>query len=100
VIQGKNLRFIGRMSKNKLYAKYTSEVRSKVKISKNKEEELLVRSFLKGLLSTPPRYNLNRLELLTYSEIVAYIQRYNPSIKITENTLAILKTRLKTKEIQ
>jgi hypothetical protein len=101
VSQGKNLRFISRLSKNKLYAKYTSEVKSKELIrSKNQEEERIVRCFIKGLLSTPPKYNLNRLDLISYLDIVEYIHSYNPLIKITENTLSILKSRLKTSEMQ
>lgn len=101
VSQGKNLRFISRLSKNKLYAKYTSEGKSKISISsRNKEEEVIVRTFIKGLLSTPPRYKLNRLELISYTDIIDYIQKYNPLIKITENSLAVLKLRINTKGIQ
>ena len=87
--QGKNLRFIGRMYKNKLYGKHTSVLQS-VKKYKNKEE-MVIRNFLKGLLSTPPKFNLNRRVLLGYKDIVEYMLSYNPSLKITVSSLAYLK---------
>jgi len=89
------------MSKNKVYAKFTSEVKSKENIkSKNKEEESIIRTFIKGLLSTPPKYKLNRLELVSYAEIVDYVHKFNPSIKISESALAVIKQRINTKEIK
>lgn len=101
VSQGKNLRFLSRMSKNKLYAKFTNDVKNKKNIScKNKEKEGLIRSFVKGLLSTPPKYNLNRIELTNYTEIIEFLRLYDPSIKLSENTLAVIKSRVNNQKIQ
>jgi hypothetical protein len=101
VSHGKNLRFIGRLSKNKQYAKYLSGVKSKENISSsNKEEEVIVRTFIKGLLSTPPKYNLNRFELKSYRDIVEYIHQYNPLIKLSESALAMVQRRINVKDIQ
>jgi len=101
VSHGKNLRFIGRLSKNKQYAKYLRGVKSKENISSsNKEEEVIVRTFIKGLLSTPPKYNLNRFELKSYRAIVEYIHQYNPLIKLSESALAMVQRRINVKDIQ
>jgi hypothetical protein len=100
ISHGKNLRFISRLSKNKLYAKYLGVKRKENISSSNKEEEVIVRTFIKGLLSTPPKYNLNRFKVKTYREIIDYIHQYNPSIKLNESALAMVQRRIKVKEIQ
>ena len=91
--QGKNLRFINNLSKNKLYGKFTSGGKS---ISGyNSGEELTIRSFLKGLLSTPPKFNLNRDGFYNYTDIVDYLKEFNPKIKISESELALIKHKVK-----
>jgi hypothetical protein len=92
IIQGQNLRFISRLSKNKLYGKFTSPGKS-MRVYKN-NEEIVIRNFLKGLLSTPPLFNLNRSGFLTYEEILDFINHYNPSIKVTVGMLSNLKWRV------
>jgi len=86
------------MSKKILYTKYTGS--SKTVTKYNSEEEIVVRSFLKGLLSTPPSFNLNREELNSYSLIVDYIKDYNPSIKISTVSLAKIKERVNTRKLK
>ena len=88
VTQAKNLRYIARMSKTKLYTKFSSV---KSLNSYKDEDELAIRKFLKGLLSTPPCFNLSRDDLLSYPLIIEYIQNYNPKLKYSPATLAKIK---------
>ena len=98
VLEGKNLRFIARMSKTKQYSKYNSEGKSIALYNNN--EEIAIRNFLKGLLITPAMFNLNRRELNSYTSIVEYIKNYNPLFKINEVTLAQVKRRVNAKQIK
>jgi len=91
VSQGKNLRFIARMSKTRLYTKYSSGPRVS---SYKSNEEIAVRNFLKGLFSTPPMYNLHRKELVSYPLVLEFLQGYNSKLKYSESRLAIIKHRL------
>ena len=87
----KNMRFISRMSKTKLFTRFSS-VKT---VNKYKDDEdMVVRKFLKGLLSTPPLFNLHREELMSYQLIQEYLERYNPKIKYTVGMLAIIKYRV------
>jgi len=87
--QGHNLRVIGRLAKNKLFGKFTSAGRRKRKYKNAKE--VVVRNFIKGLVSTPPLFNLKRSELFTNKCIIDYINAYDPTIKISENSISQLK---------
>lgn len=93
VNQGKNLRFIAKLSKNKQYGKYTGV--AKIVSKYNNRDEIAVRNFLKGLLSTPPKFNLNREEFKTYQSIVDFIKEYNPKIIVTRDSLGSLNNRVK-----
>ena len=96
VTQGKNLRFIGRMSKTKLYGKYTSEGRGKSKT----KEDMIVRYFIYGLLSQPPKFKLNRNELKSYQLIAEFLHSFNPQLKISASGLAKLKYRINKNELK
>ena len=88
---GENLRFIGRVSKNKQYSRF-----SNLGGSGNRYRhpvELAVRNFVKGLLTEPPMFNLHRVGLESNQKIVDFIHRFNPSLKITVNSIALLKNR-------
>lgn len=91
--QGKNLRYISQLSKRKLYGKYISS--GKALNSYGSKVEIAVRNFLKGLLSTPPKFNLNRNDFFTYCSIVEFIKSFNSEIKITESELALMQHRVK-----
>ena len=96
--QGKNLRFIGRLSKSIPYAKYTSAGKS---LSKYKnQDEIAVRNFLKGLLSTPPMFNLNREEFYGYQSIIDFVKNYSSTINITDESLAKIKQRVSKKNFK
>lgn len=86
-----NLRFISKINKTGLYSKQTSAG------SKNSSyrtyEDLAVRNFIKGLLSTPPKFNLNRTELDSYRKIIDFIQAYEPRMKYTVASISALKNR-------
>lgn len=92
ISQGQNLRFIGRLSKNKQYGKYTS---IKTVTNYKSQEEVVIRNFLKCLLSSPPLFNLY-YDFANYQEILEYIHSYNPQLKLTSDDIAILKYRTKT----
>jgi hypothetical protein len=53
-----NLRFISKQAKVKQYSKYSNIRCDSSKYSK--QEDLVVKNFLKGLLASPPMFNLNR----------------------------------------
>lgn len=91
--QGKNLRYISQISKRQLYGKYISS--GKVLKSYGSKDEIAIRNFLKGLLSTPPKFNLNRNDFYTYGSIVEFIKRFNSEIELKENELALMQYRLK-----
>jgi hypothetical protein len=80
--------------KTKLYGKYSNIGVGKLKYKGNKSnEEIIVRNFLKGLLTTPPLFNLSPDSFYGYGNIIEFIKEFDPSIKITPNMLAHLKQR-------
>ena len=91
ITEGENLRFISSMYKKKLYGKYTSMDNKANKYTDT--EEIAVRNFLKGLLTTPPMFNLKEDVFYTRREIIDFIQQYNPKYKYTEIQLAKYKRR-------
>ena len=91
VREGENLRFISRMYKNKLYGKFSG-----VSTGINKytcTEEIAVRNFLKGLLSTPPMFNLHPGSFYDYKEIITFVKNYNPSLRVSVSSLSNYKNR-------
>jgi hypothetical protein len=98
VIQGRNLRFISRLCKQPQYGKYIGGG-TKYRGYKSKDE-LAVRNFLKCLLSVPPLFNLTREELNSYPLIMDYIKVYNPSIILSENSLAVMTYQLKRAKVK
>jgi len=46
-----------------------------------------INNIVKGLLSEPPLFNLHRVELPKYKDIVEILKRFNPTIKLTFITL-------------
>lgn len=93
IAQGRNLRTITKISKTKAFGRYNSVGKSKNKYKNT--EEVAVRHFLKGLLSTPPLYNITCSDLYGYQSIVDYVKGYNPSIPVSKSGLAMLKLRIK-----
>lgn len=92
ITQGKNLRFMAKLNKTKLYSNYTSKG-NKGK-SYKKHVDLAVLNFLKGLLTEPPMFNLNREGLESYTKIVSYLKEFDSKIGVTEHDVANLKGRL------
>lgn len=95
---GQNLRAISKISKNKLFGKYTSGGTNERKYSR--VEDVAVRNFLKGLLSTPPLFNLNRDNFYGYPSIVEYIKTYDSSIKLTCPALAVIQYRVNVDKLK
>jgi hypothetical protein len=91
--QGKNLRFIARLCKNKQYGKYTNIERG-VNLYKD-NTEIAIRKFLVGLLSTPPRFNLNRESFYSYASILEYLSIFNPASQLTVRDISVLQNRVK-----
>ena len=82
------------MYKTKLYGKYSNIGVGKLKYKGNKSnEEIIVRNFLKGLLTTPPLFNLNIDSFYRYGGIIEFINDFDPSFNITPKMLAHLKQR-------
>jgi hypothetical protein len=92
ISEGKNLRYISQLVKRKEYGKYISL--GKGFNSYACKDEIAVRNFLKGLLSTPPKYNLNRSDFISYASIVEFVKGFDSGIKVTESGLALMQFRL------
>ena len=91
VKQCENLRFISKQPKLKQYSKFSNLNCDSTKYKK--QEDVVVKNFLKGLLSSPPLFNLNRQGLESYESIVRYIKDFDPLFKLTEYNLAVLRQR-------
>jgi len=85
----KNLRFMSKLHKQRLYNKQSSI------LSGNKYKDytdLAIRTFIKGLLSNPPKYNLED-GLSDYSGIIEFLRKFNSSLKISKQSISNLKNR-------
>ena len=91
VQDGDNLRSISRMYKQKLYGKFSNAGAGVNKYRGN--EEIAVRYFLKGVVATPPKFNLPIDSFNTYREIIAFVKDFNPKLRFTENDLSKYKSR-------
>jgi hypothetical protein len=87
---GEGLRFIGSLVKKKLFGKYTSSSgNNKYKIS----DEIAVRNFLKGVVSTPPLFNLPSDCFKTRKDLISFVERYNPALNISLESLSRYRQR-------
>ena len=91
VKQGENLRFISSLYKKKLYGKYTRLSTNANKYKYN--EEIAIRNFIKGLLMTPPKFNLQRGVLFDRQSIVDFVNGYNPGRKYSVESISRYKHR-------
>ena len=84
-----NLRSLAKLPRSVVYNQYSSTIR----VNKYKNHtDLAIRSFLKGLLSHPPRFGLvNDFE--NYTEIVNFIKKFDPSVRISKSSISNLKNR-------
>ena len=89
VSEGENLRYISRLNRTKVYGKYTSVGKSANRYIAN--EDMAIRNFIKGLLTTPPLYNLPANAFWRLRDVIAFVREYNPTIKYCENTLSNYK---------
>jgi hypothetical protein len=92
VTDGKNLRFIGSLLKKNTYGKYLSGGGVSTKYAD--KSELAVRNFVKGLVSSPPKYNLPPHEFITNIEILDYVKRYKPELKLSVDQVSLYKNRV------
>lgn len=89
VTESSNFRYLMKLSRNSNYNKETSgSGDNNYKGTKDK----FVRSFLKGLLHTPPKFNLNN-DFSSYADIITYLQEFDPTIKLTKSGISRLKNR-------
>jgi hypothetical protein len=89
VTESRKFRYLMRLSRNASYNKETSGSSGNAyKGTKDK----FVRSFLKGLLHTPPRFNLIN-DFSGYAEIISYLKEFDPTIKLTKSGISHLKNR-------
>ena len=96
VPQGQNFRFLAKICKLKQYSRFTKVGGCRYK----NIEDVAVLNFIKGLVQEPPMFNLDRSELPLYKDIVNFLKSFNPSMKVTENSIASLKKRnIKLKSI-
>jgi hypothetical protein len=85
------LRFVGSVVKKKLYGKYTNAGVRKKYLS---VEETAVRNFVKGVVSSPPLFNLPTGCFSKSRDVLEFVHGYNPELKISEQSLSMYKTRL------
>jgi hypothetical protein len=67
--------------KQKLYGKFLS-INTQKSVYKN-IEEIAIRNFIRGLVSTPPLYNLPVAAFDSIVEILDFIKRYDAKTRIT-----------------
>jgi hypothetical protein len=91
ISQGENLRFISKIPKLKQYSRFSNAVCSSTRYKKS--EDLAVINFIPALVSEPPLFNLHRVGLEKNKDIVEFIKQFNPSTKVNENSIALLKNR-------
>ena len=85
-----NLRFIGSLSKKKLYGKYTSSSGTNKYRSVG---EIAVRNFIKGVVSTPPLFNLPQGCFRTNKLLLDFIKNHNPVYNISKESISRYKSR-------
>lgn len=85
----RNYRYLMKLSRNSSYNKETSGSSDN---SYKSVRDIIVRNFLKGLLHTPPKFNLYN-DFSTYDDIIVYLQEYDPTIKMTKSGVSNLKNR-------
>jgi hypothetical protein len=84
-----NLRNMSKLHKLFIYQKQSNT------LSGNKYKDytdLAIRNFVKGLLSTPPKYNLDN-NYLSYSDIINLIKEFDSKVKISKHSISKLKNR-------
>ena len=85
ITKAKNLRGIVNLHKNTVYQKQSN-------FSKNSRyknyKEISIRNFIKGLLATPSKYNLNKKDFIDYNSIIHFIKEYDPNFKINKKTIS------------
>ena len=89
VVESKNYRYLMKLSRNSAYNIETSGSTSN---SYRNLQDKIVRCFLKGLLHTPPMYNLN-YDFSSYTGVINYLKEYDPTIKLTRSSISNLKNR-------
>jgi hypothetical protein len=82
-----NLRFISKLPKLKMYSKYSNTAGGD-NGRYNSNEDVVIKSFLKGLLAEPPLFALHRSGLKDYNSILTYLKEYKPDIKMTVGNIA------------
>jgi hypothetical protein len=87
---GECLRYLGSLVKKKLYSKYNN---TGIKNKYVCVEETAVRNFIKGLVSSPPLYNLPIACYTTSQDIIDLIRGYNPELKISVESISRYKSR-------
>lgn len=90
---GENLRFIGSLSKKRLYGKYTSGPSKAKYVS---DSEISVRNFIKGMVSSPPLFNLPPNSYTSRSQLQEFLKGYNPLVNISVESISRYKSRLVT----
>ena len=91
VKQGENFRAISKITKVKQFTKYSNIKDSMLKYEKI--EDLAINNFVKGLLMEPPMFNLSKDKFKSYEDIVTFVKRFKPSVKMNEQKIAMLKYR-------
>jgi hypothetical protein len=91
VKDGENLRYIGSLLKKKTYSKFSNV--SGLGNQYKDREDVAIRNFLKGLVSSPPLFNLPSNVFQTDIEVIEYIKSYKPGIKISRERVAKYRLR-------
>jgi hypothetical protein len=85
----RNLRSLMKFSKQKSYNKLTSGSSNSKYLN---SLDVAVRTFLKGLMCIPPKYNLHN-DFECYNDIIDYLKSYDIKIKVSKSNISRLKNR-------
>jgi hypothetical protein len=88
---GKNLRFISSLYKKKLYGKYTSLSTGVNKYKNN--DDVAIRNFIKGVLTTPPLFNLPPEAFESRQALIDLLDEYKPGHGYSVQSISKFKHR-------
>lgn len=83
---------MGSLYKQKGYSKFVSGGGSLTKKYKD-VTDIAVRNLVKGLVSSPPLFNLNPTVFKNDLEIVEYVKSYKPSVKMGVERVSMYRQR-------
>lgn len=91
VKQGENLRYISSILKKRMYSKFISN--SMLHNKYKDKHEIVIRNFVKGLVSTPPLFNLPPSAFTNNQKVIEFLKGYKQDVQINPERVSMYKGR-------